>query len=159
MSHSDTVRELIAVLNPQNEARPTILLGAGPSFSSGVPLADESVKRIARRYYAERVVGSAVRPSRSKHPSGWRGSPANPGSFATRPGSARIFFLPFSICSSRKPGIDDVYCREIGGTRVMDKSHGWQAWEDIFAIKQAIEASGYKTRKDIEGVIKCGSRI
>ena len=24
-------------------------------------------------------------------------------------------------------GIDDVYCREIGGTRVMDKSHGWQA--------------------------------
>ena len=33
-------------------------------------------------------------------------------------------------------GIDDVYCREIGGTRVMDKSHGWQAWEDIFAIKR-----------------------
>jgi branched-chain amino acid transport system substrate-binding protein len=51
-------------------------------------------------------------------------------------------------------GIDDVYAREIGGSRVMDKSHGWQAWEDIFAIKQAIEASGYKTRKDIEGVIK-----
>ena len=36
----------------------------------------------------------------------------------------------------------------------MDKSHGWQAWEDIFAIKQAIEKSGYKTRKDIEGVIQ-----
>jgi branched-chain amino acid transport system substrate-binding protein len=36
----------------------------------------------------------------------------------------------------------------------MDKSHGWQAWEDIFAIKQAVETSGYKTRKDIEGVIK-----
>jgi hypothetical protein len=35
-----------------------------------------------------------------------------------------MFFLPFSICSSRKPGIDDVFCREIGGTRVMDKSHG-----------------------------------
>jgi branched-chain amino acid transport system substrate-binding protein len=51
-------------------------------------------------------------------------------------------------------GIDDVYAREIGGSRVMDKSHGWQAWEDIFAIKQAIEAAGYKTRKDIEGVIK-----
>ncbi len=51
-------------------------------------------------------------------------------------------------------GIDDVDAREIGGTRVMDKSHGWQAWEDIFAIKQAIEASGYKTRKDIEGVIQ-----
>ena len=51
-------------------------------------------------------------------------------------------------------GIDDVNAREIGGTRVMDKSHGWQAWEDIFAIKQAVEASGYKTRKDVEGVIQ-----
>ena len=51
-------------------------------------------------------------------------------------------------------GIDDVDAREIGGTRVMGKSHGWQAWEDIFAIKQAIEASGYKARKDIEGVIQ-----
>jgi branched-chain amino acid transport system substrate-binding protein len=51
-------------------------------------------------------------------------------------------------------GIDDVHAREIGGQRVMDKSHGWQAWEDIFALKQAIEASGYKTRKDVEGVIQ-----
>jgi branched-chain amino acid transport system substrate-binding protein len=51
-------------------------------------------------------------------------------------------------------GMDDVDAREIGGTRVMDKSHGWQAWEDVYAIKQAVEASGYKTRKDIEGVIQ-----
>src|SRR6187551_1744304 len=51
-------------------------------------------------------------------------------------------------------GIDDIHAREIGGQRVMDKSHGWQAWEDIFAIKQAIETSGYKTRKDVEGVIQ-----
>jgi branched-chain amino acid transport system substrate-binding protein len=51
-------------------------------------------------------------------------------------------------------GIDDVDAREIGGKRVMDKSHGWQCWEDIFAIKAAVESSGYKTRKDIEGVIK-----
>jgi branched-chain amino acid transport system substrate-binding protein len=28
------------------------------------------------------------------------------------------------------------------------------AWEDIFAIKQAIEVSGYKTRKEIEGAIR-----
>ena len=55
---------------------------------------------------------------------------------------------------NRLISIDDVYCREIGGTRVMDKSHGWQAWEDIFAIKTAIEKSGYKTRKDIEGAIQ-----
>jgi hypothetical protein len=60
MSHVDTVRELVSILNPQNEARPTVLLGACASFSSGVPLADESVKRIARRYYAERVTGKAL---------------------------------------------------------------------------------------------------
>lgn len=66
MSHSETVRELASILNPQNEARPTVLLGAGASFSSGVPLADESVKRIARRYYAERIVGGKVLPEQVK---------------------------------------------------------------------------------------------
>lgn len=60
MSHLDTVRELAALLSPNNEARPTLLLGAGASFSSGVPLADESVKRIAKRYYAERVNGGLL---------------------------------------------------------------------------------------------------
>src|SRR5215813_4520222 len=60
MSHVDTVRELVSILTPQNEARPTVLLGACASFSSGVPLADESVKRIARRYYAERITGKAL---------------------------------------------------------------------------------------------------
>ena len=44
--------------------------------------------------------------------------------------------------------------REIGGNRVMDKSHGWQCWEDMFVIKAAIETSGYKSRKDIEGAIR-----
>jgi hypothetical protein len=60
MTQADTVRELASILNPQNEARPTILLGAGASFSSGVPLAEESVKRIARRYYAERISGKVL---------------------------------------------------------------------------------------------------
>jgi hypothetical protein len=60
MSHEDSLRELMSILNPQNEARPTVLLGAGASFSSGVPLADESVKRIARRYYAERINGKVL---------------------------------------------------------------------------------------------------
>ena len=50
--------------------------------------------------------------------------------------------------------IDDIYARELNGKRVMDKSHAWQCWEDMFAIKQAIETSGYKTRKDVEGVIQ-----
>jgi branched-chain amino acid transport system substrate-binding protein len=51
-------------------------------------------------------------------------------------------------------GMDEVDARETGSQRVMDKSHGWQAWEDLFAIKQAVEASSYKTRKDVEGVIQ-----
>jgi branched-chain amino acid transport system substrate-binding protein len=55
---------------------------------------------------------------------------------------------------NRLVGIDDVDAREIGGQRVMDKSHAWQSWEDLFALKQAIEKSGYKTRKDVEGVIQ-----
>ncbi len=54
----------------------------------------------------------------------------------------------------KQMGIDPVDARETGGKRVIDKSHAWQSWEDIFAIKQAIEASGYKSRKDIEGAIR-----
>ena len=55
MSHIESVRELASILNPENEARPTILLGAGASFSSGVPLADEAVKRMAKRVFSERI--------------------------------------------------------------------------------------------------------
>jgi branched-chain amino acid transport system substrate-binding protein len=36
----------------------------------------------------------------------------------------------------------------------MAKSHCWQAWENIFALKAAIEASGYKSRKDMPGAIQ-----
>jgi branched-chain amino acid transport system substrate-binding protein len=36
----------------------------------------------------------------------------------------------------------------------MAKSHGWQSWEDLFALKQAIEAAGWKTAKDTPGVIQ-----
>jgi hypothetical protein len=71
MSHKESVRELASILRPQNEGRPTILLGAGASFSSGVPIADESVKRIARRVYAERVLGGK-RPPEQVKTSEWR---------------------------------------------------------------------------------------
>ena len=50
--------------------------------------------------------------------------------------------------------VDDIHARETSSKRVMDKSHSWQAWEDLFAIKQAVETSGYKARKDVEGVIQ-----
>ncbi|MGD1213077.1 MAG: SIR2 family protein [Candidatus Acidiferrales bacterium] len=71
MSHDESVRELVSILTPQNEARPTVLLGAGASFSSGVPVAEESVKRVARRVYAERVLGGKVLPEHVKT-SEWR---------------------------------------------------------------------------------------
>jgi branched-chain amino acid transport system substrate-binding protein len=50
--------------------------------------------------------------------------------------------------------IDDLDARETNSKRVMAKSHAWQSWEDLFTLKAAIEASGYKTRKDTEGVIR-----
>ena len=44
--------------------------------------------------------------------------------------------------------IDDVDAREKTSTRVMAKSHAWQSWENVFALKEAIEKSGWKTKKD-----------
>ena len=71
MSHIRSVHELASILSPNNEARPTILLGAGASFSSGVPLADEAVKRIARRVFSERILAGKVVPEQVKT-SEWR---------------------------------------------------------------------------------------
>lgn len=50
--------------------------------------------------------------------------------------------------------IDPIDARELNSKRIMAKSHAWQSWEDMFALKQAIEASGYKSRKDTPGVIQ-----
>lgn len=51
-------------------------------------------------------------------------------------------------------GTDDVHAREIGSQRVNAKSHSWQSWENLFALKQAIEQSGWKTKKDDPGAIQ-----
>lgn len=50
--------------------------------------------------------------------------------------------------------LDDVDAREANSKRIMAKSHAWQSWEDLYALKAAIETSGYKTRKDTESVIR-----
>lgn len=50
--------------------------------------------------------------------------------------------------------LDDVDAREANSKRIMAKSHAWQSWEDLYTLKAAIETSGYKTRKDTEGVIR-----
>ena len=51
-------------------------------------------------------------------------------------------------------GTDDVHARENGSKRVNAKSHSWQSYENIFALKAAIEAAGWKSKKDDQGVIE-----
>lgn len=50
--------------------------------------------------------------------------------------------------------IDPVHAKEEGSDRVMAKSHAWQSYENFFALKQAIELSGWQTDKDTPGVIE-----
>lgn len=66
MTASSSTQTLASLMRAAMEARPVFLLGAGASFSSGVPLAAESVRRIARRVFAERVKGGAVLPEQVK---------------------------------------------------------------------------------------------
>jgi len=62
MSQQEAIRTLTHVFRANGEARPVLLPGAGASFSSGVPAAAESVKRLAKRVYAEQVLGGHVPP-------------------------------------------------------------------------------------------------
>jgi branched-chain amino acid transport system substrate-binding protein len=50
--------------------------------------------------------------------------------------------------------VDPVYAKENGSNRVMAKSHAWQSYENFFALKTVIEASGWKSEKDTPGVIE-----
>lgn len=61
MTHDASIKTLASILRADNEARPVFLLGAGASFSSQVPLAEQCVKLLARRVYAERQAPTAVR--------------------------------------------------------------------------------------------------
>jgi hypothetical protein len=66
MSHKASVSLLCSLLKPDNDARPVFLFGAGASFSSGIPLAGESVKRLAKQAYADRVLGGKTLMERIK---------------------------------------------------------------------------------------------
>lgn len=57
---------LASLLRPSDTPPPVLFLGAGASFRSGVPLAAEAVKRIARLAYAKRELGDARPPERVK---------------------------------------------------------------------------------------------
>jgi len=50
--------------------------------------------------------------------------------------------------------IDEVHAREKDSDRVMAKSHAWQPYENLFLLKAAIEASGWQSKKDDQGVIE-----
>ena len=66
LSEKESIRLLASLFRATQQARPVMLLGAGASFSSGIPLADECVKRIGRRVYAERVAPGGLLPERVK---------------------------------------------------------------------------------------------
>src|ERR1700751_3071454 len=57
---------LSALFRGANEGRPVVLLGAGASFRSGVPLAAEAVRRIAKAAYIRQVLGGRAHPSQVK---------------------------------------------------------------------------------------------
>lgn len=66
MAHQQSVQVLASLFRASNEARPVLLLGAGASFSSGVPLAAESVRRLAKRVFAEKEKGGSLAPEHVK---------------------------------------------------------------------------------------------
>ncbi|MCC6781106.1 MAG: ABC transporter substrate-binding protein [Hyphomicrobiales bacterium] len=61
---------------------------------------------------------------------------------------------PFHKEYNKLLGEDDVHARETGSDKVNAKSHSWQSWENLFLLKQAIEKSGWKQKKDDQGVIE-----
>ena len=66
MPHKDSVAVLCSLLQPANDARPTLLFGAGASFSSGIPVAAEGVKRLAKQAYADLRLGGKTLPEQIK---------------------------------------------------------------------------------------------
>jgi hypothetical protein len=67
---TNEARELAFLFRATRPTRPMLLLGAGASYRSGVPLAAESVRRIARNAYARQVLGQDERFCNPK-PSDW----------------------------------------------------------------------------------------
>ena len=63
---ASATKTLSALFRASNEIRPLVLLGAGASFRSGVPMAAEAVKRIAKAAYLRRELGGRVHPSQLK---------------------------------------------------------------------------------------------
>jgi SIR2-like domain len=54
---NDAVKELAYLFRATRENRPLLLLGGGASYRSGIPLAAEAVKQIAKAAYARQIKG------------------------------------------------------------------------------------------------------
>lgn len=54
---SDAIKTLAYLFRTNSKARPVLLLGAGASFRSGIPLADDTVRKIAQAAYARDKFG------------------------------------------------------------------------------------------------------
>jgi hypothetical protein len=70
LEKQESTSRLISLLKGDDERWPMLLLGAGASFRSGVPTAEEAVKRIAKVVYSEKVL-NGVRPPERVKPSEW----------------------------------------------------------------------------------------
>lgn len=57
---SQAVKRLAYLFRANSAPRPVFLLGAGASFRSGIPLADEAVRRIAKASYARTQFGLSL---------------------------------------------------------------------------------------------------
>jgi hypothetical protein len=66
MTTQASAKSLAALLRASNEIRPLLLLGAGASFRSGVPLAADAVKRIAKAAYIRTELGGKCHPAQVK---------------------------------------------------------------------------------------------
>ena len=64
---SSPAKILAAVLRADNPVRPVMLVGAGASFRSRVPLAAEAVKRIAKTAFIRNELGGRAHTSQVKY--------------------------------------------------------------------------------------------
>lgn len=67
----DATAQLTSLFRPSGHPRPVLLLGAGASFRSGVPLARDAIDRIARIAYSKQVLGTQGPSADRIPPSDW----------------------------------------------------------------------------------------
>ncbi|NVK33420.1 MAG: ABC transporter substrate-binding protein [Rhodobacteraceae bacterium] len=64
------------------------------------------------------------------------------------PRSLEFHDTEFNRAFFKTLGVEADGAREIGGNRIAAMSHAWSAWESVFAIKKAVEESGWANGDD-----------